>query len=446
MENILNIALYFKKILFLFPCEIFCITGVILNFFVWLLPVKRLKIKKVSNFFTILILVLNSCALLYLYFKGFNETTTIIKFLLNLFMLFFVLTTYKITSKFRYRVVSLNCIVLNILLFGFLITTLKNCILIYILFELIVYSVYRYSLLAKLRKKQTNSSAFVLISSCATVLFCIFFFLCFYVKDLTQLNIIHACAACALLLKIGIFPFYNYSLDFKIKNNIPYSILLFCYVLQTGLLSFSKIIQSFYFNSAVFKSTILYILIFAAFSFGFSTLKQKNLVKFMSQACYFYASFITSYLILCPKDNVSISLIFLYSFCALGIFALLSIIKLNSQKQINTNLIKGLYYSNKPISYLLSAALLIYTSIIPSSIVLYNIKALRSIYLFSVQGTFLCFVFIILNVFVFLNVVKIIQSIYCVNLKKRIAFKKAAILNYITAFVILIFLIISYFL
>lgn len=442
MENlIINIFLYLKKLLFLFPCEFFCIFFLILNSLIYFLPI-RFNARKLSNILITTMLILNSCTLIYLYLNGFNSVSLLVKFLLNSFILFYTLITYKIESNCRLRKVLLNSIIINLLLFGFLIVNSTNFIAVYILLELMILSVYRYSTIAKITKNRKNSLNFILISSCASVLFFLFYFSLFFIQNPLQFSIIQTCIGCAVLLKIGIFPIFNYSMNNQNKTNIPYSILLFCFIPLIGSIAFIKIIHNFFFSSTICELTTLFLILASAVSFAFSALKQKNLVKFLAQTSYFYTSFTIVNFLLYPLDTLSLKLIFLYSFCALGIFSLISIIKINSKKQINTNLIKGLYYTNKPLSYLLSVALLLYTGIIPSAILFYNIQALKNIYIFGNWGMFLCFTFVILNVLIFLNVIKIIQNIFCITLKPLITFKKAAILNYISAFVILLFLLV----
>ena len=85
-----------------------------------------------------------------------------------------------------------------------------------------------------------------------------FCLLSLFIKDDLQLLIIQTCMACALLLKAGIFPIYNYILNRHTKANLPYSILIFGLLPYLGVLTFEKFVQNVNISNEIFLITLIY--------------------------------------------------------------------------------------------------------------------------------------------------------------------------------------------
>ncbi len=445
--NILNHISGYKDILSGFACEFLYLFGITVNFFLTFYAHKKKVLKEISDYLVTSIFTLAFVALFYFDFYKSAYTLdsgTVIKFFLNLFFLFFAFATNPLTAKFKHKAVNQNTALLFIALFAFLLLRYTHPLILFILLDLTVFYIYRYGLDLRIIKTERKLKNFLSISITASVIFYVLYGVSLLLDSAIQADIVQTCMACAVLLKIGIFPLFNYSINNQDKSDIGFSILLFGILPFLGAIVFSQIIQNFNNNTELFKLTLISIILVSAFSFALGAFWQKDLVKLISRCECFFVSFIILNIMFGYIDMCKIELLFLYLFCSLGIFSILSVLKMNSnKKKITSNLVKGLYYANKPLSHLLCIILLMYLSVIPNKILFSNIAVLKNLYNVNVLGIYLCFIFVVLNVLILLNVIKIIQNIYFLTFKPVIEFKKAITPNYVIAFLIIVFMLVS---
>ena len=214
-----------------FSSELFLIFGIVLNLIFFLFFKRKLNIKRISDFITSSIFILNSLIISAILIKSLffvseinystlnnliiiskNELT--IKLLINIFMFGFIISTYKLTRKARFKTPLINSLLLLIALSSYLLIQSQNFILIYILLDLSTILIYKYASNIRIRKNNYFSIDFVAISTCASILFFSFYILTFFIKDSIQLNIIYVC----ILLVFWANVWYNSFNDYVSQN------------------------------------------------------------------------------------------------------------------------------------------------------------------------------------------------------------------------------------
>ena len=164
--------------------------------------------------------------------------------------------TYKLTRKARFKTTLINPCLLLVALFSTLLIQIQNGILAFIFLDLCALFIYKFASNMRIRKYETYSIDFVLMSSASSILFYALYFVSFLIKEELQLAIVQVCMACAILSKAGIFPIYNYVLNRHTKNNLAYSMLLFGYLPYLGVFTFIKFAQNINITNEIFFITI----------------------------------------------------------------------------------------------------------------------------------------------------------------------------------------------
>ena len=446
-----------------FSSELFLIFGIILNLIFFLFFKRKLNIKRISDFITSSIFILNSLIISAILIKSLffvseinystlnnliiiSKNELVIKLLISIFMFGFIISTYRLTRKARFKTPLINSLLLLITLSSYLLIQSQNFILIYILLDLSTILIYKYASNIRIRKNNYFSNDFVAISTCASILFFSFYILTFFIKDSIQLNIIHVCIVLSIFLKIGIFPLANYLTSKNYKDNIPYSILLFCFLPWMGIISFNKITNFINYTDEICQITLITFLIISIIYFGILSLKQKNIIKFLANSNYYFCCICLLNIVFLSSNELSVKYSTLITFCFLALYSVLSIIKINLKtEKINIATIKGVFFNNRIFAVFLSLLLLILTGIVPSGILKYNIQIMHNIYVYDKLSFLAIITTVISYTFILFNVLKIIQNLYSFNFKNiKEKFIKRTTPNYVVPFIIMIFLIIGF--
>ena len=459
MENILK-----YETMSYFSCEILSAIGIFLNLIFFLFFKRKLNIKRISDFITCGVFILNILVLTAIGFSAndFNninysfsnglitldKTSLLLKLSINIFMLFFVLTTYKLTRKARFKTPVINSILLIISIFAGLISQNSNFIITYILFDIVAILIYKYASNMRIRKDDCYSVDFVLTTATASMLFFGFYFLTFFIKDSIQLNIIYVCMALAFFLKAGMFPFSNYLTDKNYKTNIPYSILLFCFLPWISVIAYNNITKFINYSNEIYQFTMIVFIVLCGFYFGILTLKQKNLVKFLAKTNYCLISFSILNILILSNNEISLKYSTMVSFCMLSMYSLLTILKINLKIQkINLSAIKGIFLNNKFFTSIFSILLLIISNVVPSGILKFNIQILNNIYSYDKIAFIAVFIYVLAGILILFASLKIIKNLYNFefrNAKEKLTKKTAP--NYAVSLIIILFLIVGIFL
>ena len=393
MNNvILNTGLNIFELLSYFSCELVLIVGIILNVVLIPLIINNPKFKRISDLITCISFCLNSIILTFMVFQSeffsikedlivFNTSTLLLKLFINLFSLFFVIATYKFTRKTRHKVPLINSILILIVLLSGLLLTSDNFALVYILLEGIVVLIYKYASNMHPNKTNMYSPVFIAISFSATALFVTFYFMDFVVQDLLQKSIMQSCMSLALLLKIGLFPVYNYSIDKKCRNNIAYTILIFCFLPFVGAVAFNKIISLCMFNEVCQMCTAIFVII-CALSATLYAYKIKNITGFLINVAQLYTCFYISNSIFTKDMNPK------FMFAAITVLLILFAML-------------RLYKNNKKLTTIFSLILILNAFLIP----LFGLDILYNIYTYDKTG------FLAINAFIFCNMLVIIKTL-----------------------------------
>ena len=307
MQNVINLENNINAIEFFsyFSPEILCLIGIIINFVLFLFFKRKLNIKRISDFTTVGVFSLNSIILISLYIRNnalfdgynvnlfsdlivFNNENIIYKLIINLFFVFFILCTYKITRKAKFKTPLINSNLLLLAPFASLLFQVQNPLFAFVLLDVCVFLIYKYASNMRIRKDDVYCPDFVIMSLMASILFYAFYFVGYLIKIELQLAIINVCTTMALLLKAGLFPVYNYTLNRHYKNNIAYSILLFSLLPFLGVITLSKFILNVNLSSEVYLITLLVFLSITILTCAINAFKTKNLVKYLANASYVY--------------------------------------------------------------------------------------------------------------------------------------------------------------
>ena len=257
----------------------------------------------------------------------------------------------------------------------------------------------------------------------------------------------NVCAALALLLKAGLFPIYNYTLNHHYKNNIPYSILLFTFLPFLGVLTFAKFIENIDLSSEIFSLTLFVFISVLMLTCAINAFKTKNLIKYLANFSYSnYALLICALLFLqdlstCTKIGLT------YAFAILGIYSLLCILKINTKvEKINLSSLSGLFIKNSKFCILFALYLLILLNVIPSEILHNNLEILKAIYISDKLGSYIIIIAIVANILILYNGLLAIKMCYTKTKKALPVLTKETAYNYTVSLIVFLFLIIKLFL
>ncbi|MBQ4647141.1 MAG: hypothetical protein IJB79_07310 [Candidatus Gastranaerophilales bacterium] len=462
MEKLLqNYDITQIEMLSYFSCEIFCLIGVVINICLFMFVSKKYNIKRLSDLSTFSVLAVNSLISLGIFLKNkisfgdmsfslfegnivFVNENIFLKFLIYTFFALFVLCSYKITSKAYFKGALANCYLLVLAFSSSILMQVENGILAFFVLDLCALLIYKFASSLRLRKYETYCPDFVLMSATSTILFYSFCLLSFFVKEELQLAVIQVCIVISLLLKSGLFPIYNYSLNKNTKSNLAYSMLLFGFLPYMGVITFVKFMQGINFSNEIFFITISVFVLFLIITSSINAFKAKNVVKFVANCslafCGFYLiSFLTLQdKILCTKT------VFMAMFLIFALFSLLAILKINLKpEKMTILLLQNLFIKNRFYCFLFAFSLLVMMNIIPSAAFFNNIILLKEIYLFDKAGSFAIICLLASFVLIVLKALKIIKISYSRNPLAQVSkLTKRTTPNYVVPVAIILILII----
>lgn len=449
-----------------FSCELFLLIGIVINLIMFLFFSRKFNIKRLSDLTTFGIFATSSLASIGIYLKNkltfgdfnfslFNEKLILnndvflFNFLILTFFACFVLCTYKLTRRANFMGTIINSsLLLAALSCAFLIKT-QGGILTFLFLDLISFFIYKFASNMRIRKYETYSIDFVLMSLTSTLLFYFFHLLSLLIKEDLQLIIIQVCMVCALLLKAGLFPIYNYSLNRHTKSNLAYSILLFGFLPYMGVLAFAKYVQNINISNEVFFATLCVFLLAIMLISSINFFKTKNLVSLIANSAYFNCSFYLISILFMQNINFCIRSLFISLFTIFALCSLLAILKVNlKQEKLTISLFKGLFLKNRLFCILFSILILAIINIIPSAILINNFKLLSGIYTFNEIGFWVVATFLFANMLMLINALKIIKNCYsCKNIfKTNYKLIKRTTSNYVVPIIVILLLIILIFL
>ncbi len=400
MDNIVfNSGLNIYELLSYFSCELILVFAIILNIILFPFAIKRPKIKRASDLITCTAFFINSIILFIFFFQNeffslggdilvFNRGAMLFKMFVNIFALFFIIATYKFTRKSRFKAPIVNSILAAIILLSGLLLTSDNFAFVYILLEGIIILIYKYASSMHISKTSIYSPVYITISFSATFLFVIFYFMDFLVQDLLQKSIMQSCMIIALLLKIGLFPIFNYAIDKKCKDNIAYTILIFCFLPFIGSVAFNKIYSLCMFNEVCQMCAAAFVII-CALSASVCAYKVKNLSGYFIYLAQIFACFYISNSVFTKDMNPTF--IFISSFVLLALFSMLRIYKNNSKT-----------------AFVFSSFLITSSLLIP----LLGINTLYGIYTYDKTGFFALNVFVFCSFLIIIKTLSIIEGFY----------------------------------
>lgn len=460
MENIFENVTKIELISY-FSSELFCVLGILLNIIMFLFFSRKYNIKRLSDITTFSIFAINSLITFGIYLKSqdlnfsifnnalvFNNETLLLKFFIYLFFTLFVLTMYKTSRKARFKMTIVNSCLLFLALFSTLLIQVENKILAFLLLDICSFFMYKYASNIRIKKPDVFCFDFVIISATATVLFYSFFGLTYIVKQELQLAIIEVCMVCALFLKAGLFPVYNYAISKKAKNNVAYATLLYNFLPFLGLVAFSKLYQSIDFSNEIHFIVITTFILFVAIVSAISAFQAKNIIKYLAYFAYVCYSFYIVAILFLQDVNLYINKSLVFMFALFAVFVLCAILKINFKtEKLNLSLISGFFIKNRIFSNIFTIGLLFLLNIIPSKVFINNFEIIKEIYQFDKTGFWVALTFVLSVILILLNGLRIIKTIYTkseINIFNKLT--KRTTLNYVVPCVIFLILIIAMFL
>ncbi|MBQ9149904.1 hypothetical protein IJX73_03130 [bacterium] len=466
MNNIQNIECVIDKIeLFsYFSPEIICLFAILLNIFFFMFFRRRLNVKRISDFITFGAFLLNTVILGSLLLRdklfsinsdftlfkdvlAFSDEHFIYKIIVNLFFICFIALTYKLTRKARFKTPLVNSYLLLLAISSPFLLHSQNVLLSFILLDISVFSIYKFASNMKMRNEYMYCADFVVMSVSATILFYSFYLIANIIKIELQTSILNVCAALALLLKVGLFPIYNYTLNRHYKNNIPYSILLFTFLPFLGVLTFAKFIESNILSSEVFLLTLLIFILVSILTCAINAFKTKNLVKYLANFSYVNFSLMTCALLFSQDLSICIKTGFTFLFAMLGVYSLLCILKINLKiEKVNFSSLSGLFIKNGKFCILFALIILIVLNIIPSAILQNNLELLKGIYISDKIASYVILTAIAANALCLYNGLFAIKMCYTKTKNIKPLLNKETAINYAVSLSVILFLMIKLFL
>lgn len=466
MENLQNLNNVFDNIqmLWFFSPEILCLIAILINFAVFLFFKRKEKTKKISDISTLSAFLLGFLSLVGMYIKNriifynfefsifngnflFNNHILLYKMSFNLFFALLILVTYKLNRKARFKVPILNSYLLVIALLCSLIFQVENAIFAFILLDLCVFMMYKFASNTRIRNEEIFSLEFISISLSASILFFLFYALLFFFKQSSQLAIMNVCISMAILLKAGLFPIYNYSQTRTYKNNITYSILLFCLLPYFGILVLSKFLANIDVENMTYLITLSAFVLTLILTSALGAFKIKNLVKYMAKSSISYYGIFVCFLLLYPDNLVYKKYMFIFVLFLLALYSQLCVLKLNLKaEKINFSSLCGLFIKNPMFCILLAILILTLSNVFPSMLLFDNLAMLNEIYAFDNIGFYLVFAIITANMLILCNGLFALKMCYTKTSVSIAAFSKKTAINYAVSLLIFIILVIKIYL
>ncbi len=464
MENLSDYLIERIEIISYFSPEVICILAILINLFIFLFFKKKIISAKLSDFITSLAFSINMLILGAIYFTSFfnnnsysfsilkesfmvNGDNIISRLLINVFFLLFILTTYKISRKTRFKVSLLNSILLllNIVLAAFVSSNFN--LITYVLFEMSIFLIYNYCQNTRFRISNVYCASFILINIIASVLFCIFYFTNIEIQDSSQIAIMETCISIAILLKAGLFPIYNYTNIKECKNNPLFSVFAFCLMPVLGIITYCNFLEGFNFRNEVYTISMFFYLSVVILSCAVNALRAKNMTKFIANCAFVhFCANLAAYL--GTFDTSFIKYNYWTMFFEFCLFAMIFVLNINLKiKKVNISNLRSIFIHNKVFASIFSILLLINAFCIPSYLLIENFEVLKVIYSFDKITSYISFLIVFAYVLILLNSLKIIKNIYSYD-KNMLLFKlkKATTPNYVIAFLTVIILIAKMFL
>ena len=191
MENVLlsiNTQITKGEYFAYFLPEIIYIAGIFINLVFYIFRKRRESTNRYSDFFTSIVLSVNTVILFSLGIKNhvsiddinfsfarkifyYNNDLMLLKAAISLFGLFYLFTMYRIIRKTRIKTALLNSLLLCILFSTNFLLYSTNFLVTYMLLETIVFLIYKYGSLMRIRKAAVFSVEFLAISLTASILF-----------------------------------------------------------------------------------------------------------------------------------------------------------------------------------------------------------------------------------------------------------------------------------
>ena len=449
-----------------FSVEIFCVIGIIVNIILFLFFKRKLNIRRLSDVTTFCIFVINFLISSSIFIKNkllfgdfspsviggglvFDNQNLLFQIFINLFFILYILSTYKLTRKARYNVTLVNSSLLTCSLFSLILIKLVNPIIAFITLDITSFYIYKSASVARFKKDSIFSPNFIAISLISTILFYLFFASSFIVKEEIQMAVVGVCLSCAIILKAGLFPVYNYSLTRCDKNNLPFSILLYNYLPFLGIVTFTKFIQNIDYSNKIYFLAFSAFLATVIFTCAIYSFKTKNINRYLANCFYIYSAIHIAALLTLPNNAAVINSLLMFTFAFLAINSLLCVIKINfKNEKINLSLLKGFFIKNRKFCAIFSILLLIIANIIPSALLISNYNIVKNLLLQNAHGSLLTITFLFAYLLIALSTLKIIKNLYSKkdSLEPLFVLTKRTTLNYVVPLIILLFLITKMFL
>ena len=356
---------------------------------------------------------------------------------------------YKTSKKAKFGTTIMNACLLFLSLFSGLLIQVENSILAFVLLDLCAFFIYKYASNMRLRKSEAYSLNSIAINTLSTILFYGFFFLLFVVQGQFQIAIVQTCCACALFLKAGLFPIYNYTLVKEVKNNISYSALLCGFLPMLGVVSFVKFSQNINFSSDIYFVALVGFLIITMIFSSLSAYKTKNLSKYFANCACVYNSYFIIYALISQNNKMTFNMAFMFLFVLFALYALICVLKINLKSdKLNMLQLKGMFVKNKEFVNLFAISLLILVGVIPSALFFNNLELIKEIYSYDKTGSYICIAFVFSNLLVLANTLNLIKICFSKKeLKGDYVFlAKRTTINYVVPALIITFLIVGAFL
>lgn len=443
-----------------FSPEILTTIGIIINLLLFIFFSSKTNCKKISDILTSTVLLINSIILLFFLNGSFKYGFCIsnnnlfmdwenigIKFFANLFALVFVLITYKLTRRAKYRVPVLNASLLLILLAIDIFSLSVNILLPFIMLDVVSFLLYKHTSFLKHRNKSIFDLNFILINIIASLLFYGFYIAKLFANDALMIILLDVFVSFAILFKTGIFPLFNYQKFKNFRLNLPYSILLGIILPFCGVIAFCKISKFLTLSSEIYLMSMVVFLVFSMISFAIFAYRTKNLVTLATNFTYFICSFCVVLTIFQIDFNLTFKILSLNMLIMLSFYSLISIAKQNLKSNKITFLqINGTYLNNPFYAFILSLTILFSCGIIPSGITKTTLIALKELYLYDKNALILIAICTICMILITINLLKLIQNLYTFKkellLNQMKKFTKKTTLNYVASLVIILILII----
>lgn len=449
-----------------FSSEIFCLLGILINVSMFLFLTRKFNIKRLSDLITFGAFSISSLICIGIFIKNkivfedfsfslmnenlfFNNSIFFLKGLIYAFFACFVLCTYKLTRNARFKGTISNSSLLFCAITSSILLNIQNGIIGFLFLDLIAFYIYKFASSLRIKKYELFSPDFILIGATSTILFYSFCLLSYFIKQELQLSIIQTCATCALLLKIGLFPIYNYTLNQNAKKNLTYSMLLFGFLPYLGVFAFIKFMQHVNTTNEIFLISIYIFLLSTIITSALNIIKTKNLITYGANLSILNCSFYAIVVLFTQNYQPCINSLILSLFVTFAFYSLITILKINLKpEKLNMALLQNLFIKNPLFCNLFTLILLFSANVVPNYLFFNNLEHLKEIYTFDKIGFWAVSIFLFSNVLIILKTLNIIR--FCYTKKKFFKVStqliKRTTPNYVVPIAIILLLILLLFL